>query len=302
VRLLLPVIVALLTLPLAACGGDDTAPDDGSLAVVAAFYPLAFVAERVGGDAVSVTNLTQPGTEPHDLELVPQDVGKLSDSDLAVYLSGFQPAVDDAIETAQPAATFDARETADLSLTYEPIGDEAAGDSTVDPHFWLDPLRLADVSDALADELSTLSPDDAPLFQDNAAQLRADLEALDQKMRQVLSGCTNTDVVTTHNAFGYLADAFELTQVGISGLSPDNEPTPGQLTAIADFVEQNDVKTIYYETLVSPAIAETIARSTGSRLGVLDPIEGLADAGSDDDYFDLMLGNLAQLKEGQPCP
>jgi zinc transport system substrate-binding protein len=272
------------------------------LDVVASFYPLQFVTEQVGGAAVAVRNLTPAGAEPHDLELTASDTASLQDADLVVFLHGFSPALDDGIGSVG-ADAFDVSDAADLDLTGSDDHADEPGDG-LDPHFWLDPLRLADVGDAVALELTALLPDDADTFAQNAAALRERLEALDAEFSDGLADCANTDLVTSHQAFGYLAQRYRLTQVGISGLSPDEEPTPAQLAEVADFVAANDVTTIYYETLVDPGIAETVASETGATTAVLDPLEGLTadaiDGGTD--YVSVMGTNLAALRAGQGCP
>ncbi|WP_088321178.1 metal ABC transporter solute-binding protein, Zn/Mn family [Kineosporia sp. R_H_3] len=303
-------LVALTTL--AACGGSSsgggtTSAGGGKVAVVASFYPLQYAAQRVGGDAVSVTNLTKPGAEPHDLELSPKDVAAVADAGLVVYLSGFQPAVDEAVKTQAGDKAFDAAGSARLDLEgveEEHEGEEGAeeaGHSATDPHFWLDPTRLADVGDALAARLGQADPAQAATFTANAAALRKDLEALDGEMKAGLATCTNKDVVTSHQAFGYLAQRYGLTQVGITGLSPEAEPDAKTIAKVTDFVRANDVTTIYYETLVSPAVAKTVASETGAKTAVLDPIEGISDASAAQDYLGVMRANLAALRAGQPC-
>lgn len=254
--------------------------------VVTSFYPLQFITERIGGDAVTVRNLTKPGAEPHDLELTPHDVAELADADLVVYLSGFQPAVDTAV-AEQANTSYDVAGAADLDAK--------------DPHFWLDPIRLADVARTLADRLAKLSPEHADDFRRNALILRNDLVALDTDFSAGLADCASTDLVTSHAAFGYLAQRYGLTQRGITGLHPEDEPSPGALAEIADFVRAHHVGTIYSETLVSPAVAKTLARETGARTAVLDPIEGLDDASAGADYLEVMRANLATLREGQVC-
>ena len=288
-------------LALTACASDTTTTpaEDEGWTVVAAFYPLQFVADRVGGDLVSVTNLTQPGVEPHDLELAPQDLGTLADADLALYLDGFQPAVDEAIATTTDVPALDVSSAADLSLR---TVDEEQGGEVTDPHFWLDPMRLADVADAVAVELSKLDPVAESTFEQNAADLRADLEALDTAFAKGLATCDSRLLVTSHTAFGYLADAYDLEQVGLTGLTPETEPNPQELAEVTDFVRDNEVRTIFYETLVSPDVAETVAAATGARTDVLDPVEGLSDASQGDDYLQVMESNLANLEKGLPCP
>lgn len=254
--------------------------------MAAAFYPLQFAAERVGGDHVVVTNLTPPGAEPHDVELSARDVAGVLDADLVVYLSGFSPAIDD---VAEEAAGFD-------------VGAVIGGDGPRDDvHFWLDPTLLADVADALADELSALRPDAAGDFRSNAAALRAELEQLDAELMAGLADCEVTAIVTSHRAFGYLAARYGLREIGISGLSPHEEPSPARMAEISEYVRDHGVTTIYYETLVDPAIAETIADETGAAIAVLDPLEGLTPDAAGGDYVAVMRANLQALRDGQGC-
>ncbi|RFU20044.1 metal ABC transporter substrate-binding protein [Geodermatophilus marinus] len=307
------VVAAAAALAASGCGasdGDTASAGDGGLDVVAGFYPLEWAAERVGGDRVEVTSLTPPGAEAHDLELTPQDVGAVSDADLVVHLEGFQAAVDEAARSEASGTAWDAGRAADLSLTaaaHEHEGEEEhaegehAGEEVADPHFWLDPTRLADVGDALADRLAELDPDGAEAYEENAAALRADLEALDADMQEGLGGCTVDTLVTSHEAFGYLADRYGLEVVGISGLSPSQEPSPAQLAEITELVQERGVTTVYTETLVDPAVAETVAAEAGARTAVLDPLEGLTDESAGEDYLEVMRANLATLQEGQSC-
>ncbi|WP_100499278.1 metal ABC transporter substrate-binding protein [Geodermatophilus chilensis] len=311
-------------LALTGCGGSDDATASGAgdkLTVVAGFYPLEWAAQRVGGDRLDVSSLTPPGAEAHDLELAPQDVAAVAEADLLVYLEGFQPALDE-VATAEAAGTaWDAGQAADLTLTAEEPGhegetaeehaahaeEETAGEGhaedgeALDPHFWLDPVRLASVGDALAERLAEVDPDGAAAYEQNAAALRADLEALDAEMQAGLGNCAVTTMVTGHDAFGYLADRYGLEVVGISGLSPSQEPDPAQLAEITALVQERGVTTVYTETLVDPAVAETVATEAGVRTAVLDPIEGLTDESAGSDYLEVMRANLATLQEGQSC-
>ncbi|MGY1680219.1 metal ABC transporter substrate-binding protein [Geodermatophilus sp. SYSU D01176] len=284
----------------------------GGLAVVAGFYPLEWAAARVGGERVDVSSLTPPGAEAHDLELAPQDVAAVAESDLLVYLEGFQPALDEAATTEAADTAWDAGQAADLSLTAEEDGHEGEtaeehaehaeeGEAPVDPHFWLDPVRLAAVGDALAAELGERDPDGAASYEQNAAALRADLEALDGEMQAALANCAVDTLVTGHDAFGYLADRYGFEVVGISGLSPSLEPDPAQLAEIATLVRERGVTTVYTETLVDPAVAETVAAESGVATAVLDPLEGLTDESAGSDYLEVMRANLATLQEGQSC-
>lgn len=287
----------------AACGGGSPVADDGRLQVAASFYPLQWATAQVAGDRADVTSLTPPGVEPHDAELGPQDVATVAGADLVVYLDGFQfqPAVDEAVEQEAADSSYDVGPKARLDLTVSRDGNETGEQSSTDPHFWLDPTRLADVADAVAGQLGEVDPDHAEAYLDRAAGLRSELEALDQEMRTGLADCAATELVTSHSAFGYLAERYGLTQVGISGLTPDAEPSPKGLAEVAAFVRERDVRTIYYETLVSPSVAETLAEETGATTAVLDPIEGLTDESAGEDYLAVMRSNLQTLRQGQRC-
>ena len=300
-------------LALAGCGGSGEAASSGGdgLSVVAGFYPLEWAAQRVGGDRLDVSSLTPPGAEAHDLELAPQDVAAVAEADLLVYLDGFQPALDEAAENEAADTAWDAGRSADLALTAEEHGhegetaeehEEHAGDGeALDPHFWLDPVRLASVGDALAQRLAEADPDGAAAYEENAAALRADLEALDAEMQASLAGCAVDTLVAAHDAFGYLGDRYGLEVVGISGLSPSQEPSPAVQAEISELVRERGVTTVYTETLVDPAVAETVATEAGVRTAVLDPIEGLTDESAGSDYLEVMRANLATLREGQSC-
>ncbi|WP_233496072.1 metal ABC transporter substrate-binding protein [Geodermatophilus sp. TF02-6] len=297
-RLTRSAVVVAAALLLAGCGGAGGPGGSGAgLTVVAGFYPLEWAAERVGGDRASVSSLTPPGAEAHDLELTPRDVVAVARSDLLVYLAGFQPALDQATDDEAADSAWDVGSAAGLIRT----PGQHTGDDPVDPHFWLDPTRLATVGDALAGRLTELDPDGAATYEQNAAALRADLEALDGEMRAGLANCAVDTLVTSHEAFGYLADRYGFDMVGISGLSPSQEPDPEQLARIATLVREKGVTTVYTETLVDPAVAETVAAEAGARTAVLDPIEALSDSSPGDDYLSVMRANLATLQEGQSC-
>ena len=287
---------------LAACGGGPASGGNGKVDVVAAFYPLEYVTTKVGGDHVRVTDLVKPGVEPHDLELNPQQVGAVSQAGLVVYLKGFQPAVDQVVDGEAKDRALDAATVTPLLGGHTPIeGGEAHRDETgADPHVWLDPTRLAAIADAVAARLGKVDPAHAADFTRNAGALRTTLTALDGEYRAGLAHCTSRSIVTSHNAFGYLAHRYGLTQVGITGLTPDTEPTGARLAEVAQLARREKVKVIFFETLVSPKIAETLAAEVGARAEVLDPIEGLK-AGNDADYISVMRSNLATLRSALGC-
>jgi zinc transport system substrate-binding protein len=312
---LVATLAAAATLVVAACGSSTTgsaSPAGPALTVTAAFYPLQWASERVGGDRVEVTALTKPGGEPHDLELTPKAVAGLASSDLVVYLRGFQPAVDAAVDTQAKDTSYDVGADADLALPARDEhgnGEHRYGDSEgtpggagpVDPHFWLDPRRFAAVATALGERFAAADAESAADYRANARALIADLTTLDAEFEKGLARCTVTDLVTGHAAFGYLATRYGLRQVGISGLSPDAEPDAASIRELSEYVASRRVSTVYSETLVDPALAETVARETGAVVAVLDPLEGLTDESAGTDYLEVMRSNLEALRAGQGC-
>ena len=174
-------------------------------------------------------------------------------------------------------------------------------EGAADPHFWLDPTRLADVATALGDDFARRDPANAADYRANAAALVADLDALDAEFRAGLAQCRTRELVTGHAAFGYLAERYDLHQEGVAGVSPDIEPDAATLRDLSAHVRDAGVTTVYSESLVSPALAETVAREAGARVAVLDPLEGITDASRGRDYLEVMRANLATLRAGQEC-
>jgi zinc transport system substrate-binding protein len=284
--LLLPLLL------LSACGSADSTSSAASTTpkVVAAFYPLQYAAQQVGGTDVTVANLTQPGVEPHDLELTAAQVAEISQADLVLYVKGFQPAVDDAV--AQQAADRSIDVTSALQLLDGPEG--------ADPHVWLDPSNMSKIGTAIAERLATIDPTKAETFAQNSSALTSSMAELTKEFSTGLASCKTKSLVVSHAAFGYLAQAFGFTQVGISGLNPEAEPSPARMREVAEVIKANNVSTIYYETLVDPKVAQTIADETGASAVMLDPLEGLAP-NSAGDYESVMKTNLATLIKGQQC-
>ena len=302
------VVTALLAVGVAAaatgCSSSDSsaAAEGGKLDVVAAFYPLQYVTQQVGGDRVSVTNLVSPGTEPHDVELSPRQVAAVTDADAVVYLRNFQPAVDDAVDSGGGDKSLDVAGVSPLKEGYVPLeeGELHEDEKGKDPHVWLDPTRLAGIADAVAKKLGGLDPDHASEYTANAKTLDAKLTALDQEYRTGLASCQEKTIVVSHNAFGYLAARYGLSQVAITGLTPEEEPSAARLAEVATYAKQNGVKVIFFETLVSPKIARALAAEVGAEAEVLDPIEGIAKD-STDDYFSVMRTNLTTLRGALSC-
>jgi zinc transport system substrate-binding protein len=288
--------VALL---LAACG-DKAAPSADHFVVLTAFYPLQFVAERVGGDAVAVTNLTPPGGEPHDLELKPSDVRQLRDADLILYFGrGFQPSIEDAIKQI-PDTSKAIDLLAGLPLKPPPAGEEEEALSA-DPHVWLDPILLLRIVGPVEQAIVEVLPAKAGDVRRRASALRGELTAFHSEAGNELSNCERREFFTSHDAFSYLADRYMLRQVPITGLSPEAEPSSKRLQEIAQQARAADATTIFFETLVSPRVSQAVARIVGAKTAVLDPLEGLENPARGADYFSIMRQNVAALVKALRC-
>jgi zinc transport system substrate-binding protein len=293
--------VVALGLVLTACNSASSGEDDGTTSVVASFYPLEEAVSQVGGDLVTVENLTPPGVEPHDLELAPDDIETIATADVVVYLGGgFQPAVEDALAETDDAVLVNALDSVDTVPA--PPGEAEEG-LTVDPHVWLDPARFEQVVEEVAGALSEADPANEATYGSNAEAYVAELATLDEEFRTGLSDCERTTIVTSHEAFGYLADSYGLTEVPIAGLSPEAEPDAQQIAELLDLVEQQGVTTIFAEELVSPKVAETLANEAGIEVDVLDPLESLTDeqVEAGEDYVSVMRENLDRLRAALDC-
>ncbi|WP_420791127.1 metal ABC transporter substrate-binding protein [Streptomyces sp. NRRL S-350] len=293
------------SLALTACGGSSSADSgNGRLKVVASFYPMEFLAQQIGKEHVAVTDLTAAGVEPHDLELTAKQVGTVQKADAVLYLKGLQPTVDQAVAQSSSKHKIDA--TAASPLVDHHLDEGAAGEDhgadghkhegpAGDPHIWLDPARYAAIARSVGAGFAEADPAHAEDYRKNTDELVTRLTALDQDFRAGLKDTTTKTFVTSHAAFGYLADHYGLTQVAINGVDPESEPTPARLAEVQKAAKDNGVTTIFFETLVSPKLADTVAKDLGLKTAVLDPLEGVKDP-SKDDYLTVMKQNLANLR------
>ena len=325
-RVLSAVAAAALGLSLTACSAlspdssGSGAPKDasGTLSVAVSFYPIQYLAEAIGGDHVSVTSLTPTNVEPHDYDLSGKEViSTLEGSSLVAYVSGFQPSLDKAVTEVNGPTVVDLSDKVDLQH-HEGVeeedehGDEASDGSTeeaghadhdhdagaLDPHFWLDPVRMKSAATAVEEALAAADPDHADDYKTNLDSLTTTLDGLDSSYKGNLAQCERKTFITSHAAFGYLADRYRLTQVSISGIDPEAEPSAADIAAAKKAVEDTDSTTIFTEELLSPEIADAIASETGATTDVLSPIES---APEDTDYAGAMSNNLDALRTALAC-
>lgn len=314
---------------LTACSSDaaDKNSED-KLDVVASFYPMEYLAKEIGGDDVEVTGLTEPGQEPHDLEISAKQTAQLENADAALYLKGFQPSVDEAIGQSGIRTKVDAASLTSLEKhgnevgghaeEHDEHGDEHGHDEAEegheghghdhdhdhdhggkDPHIWLDPVRYAEVAEGVGKAFAKADPEHRAAYEKNTAALVKKLKGLDTDFRNGLKDTKSTTKVfiTTHAAFGYLAERYGLTEEAITGLDPEGEPSANRVRDLQKMAKADGVTTVFYETLVSDKTARTLADDAGLRTDVLDPVEGITGKSKGDDYIEVMRSNLAALRK-----
>ncbi|PWI18532.1 zinc ABC transporter substrate-binding protein [Streptomyces sp. Act143] len=289
---------------LSACSGASAAGNTDKFDVVASFYPMAFLAEQIGGDHVHVTSLTEPGQEPHDLEISAKQTAQLQDSDAVLYLKNLQPSVDDAVAQSEVKTKIDAASLTTLEKHGNEVGGHAAEHDDheneelagLDPHIWLDPVRYAQVAEGVGKAFEKADPDHAADYQKNTAALVKKLDDLNTQFEDGLKNTKTKVFLTTHAAFGYLAERYGLTEEAINGLDPESEPSAARVKDLEKMAKADGVTTVFYETLVSDKTAKTIASDADLKTDVLDPIEGITSKSKGDDYFQVMESNLKALQ------
>ncbi len=273
---------------------------DQRISIVATFYPIGEFARQVGGDLITVTVLTPAGAEPHEYEPTPQQIGQVYDADIFLTNGG---EVDVWATDLIPELETRGVKTVEMSTVIDTLEMEEDGEVQMDPHFWLDPSLAMHEVELIRDTLSSVDPKNISTYTLNATRYLADLSALDTAFQTELATCDQRTVVTSHDAFGYMATRYHFTILSLLGLSPEEEPSAGELADIAKEAKAKGVKYIYFETLVSPKLSETIAREIGATTLVLNPLEGLSEKeiSQGESYLSVMRQNLANLKTGMVC-
>ncbi|MFF0061612.1 metal ABC transporter substrate-binding protein [Streptomyces sp. NPDC005279] len=303
--------VALGLMAVSACSTSNAADGSsgGKLKVVASFYPMQYLAEEIGGDRVSVSTLTKPGVEPHDLELGPRQTAELNEAGYILYLKGIQPAVDKAIAQSEAknkvdAATLTKLEHHGTEGGHSHEGEAAGhdehgheGEAGADPHIWLDPVKYAEVAKGVGKSLEKADPDHAADYRKNTDALVTRLGGLNTTYEQGLKSTATKTFITTHAAFGYLAERYGLDQEAIAGVDPESEPSPARIKDLQAIAKKDKVSTVFFETLASDKTARTLAEDTGLKTDVLDPLEGITDKSKGADYIEVMQSNLAALQK-----
>ncbi len=271
-----------------------------ALRVTTSFYPLYFFAHEVGGEYVEVINLTPAGAEPHDYELTAQDVVTIEQSQL-LLVNGKLEVWEDKIRSLLQGKSTHILEVGDSLFSQTILNED--GENAIDPHIWLSPILAKNIVERITQTFIELDPQHTQQYQQNALRVQKQLDDLDQIYRQGLQHCQTKDIVTSHAAFGYMAAGYDLRQIPITGISPEEEPSLQQLAEMTRFAKQHNVKVIFFESLVSPKLAETLAKEINAQTLVLNPLEGLTSQEIQEGktYFTEMEQNLLNIKVALRC-
>ena len=295
----------LATAALAMTGCTTTAKQASTpskMAVVATFYPLQYLAQRIGGARADVSSLVPPGTEPHDYEPSPQDMVAIQRGKLFIYngagLESYAPRVVASLPANGPVAV-----NATQGLAVTTASAHGAEGNDLDPHVWLDPRLYGQQAQLIHDAMVQADQADAAAYDANLSNLKADLAKLETEMRNGLAACRSNTIVSAHEAFGYMAERFGLRQLALAGLTPEVEPSPARMKELVQEIKQTGATYIFFESLTTPAVAEAIARETGAKTLEMNPLEGLTQdqLRAGDNYFTIMRQNLANLRTALAC-
>lgn len=278
---------------------SSSAPVNKKIQVIASFYPMYYFATQIAGDKADITNITPSGAEPHDYEPTAQEIVRIEQSNLLILNGGNLEAWGNKIKEELTSSTIVV--LAGENLVSKQLVED--GQTIQDPHVWLSPPLAKQQVENINEGFIKVDPSNTPYYETKAKLLEDKLDALDTEYAKGLAFCTRTDFVTSHAAFGYLADRYHLNQIAIAGVSPEQEPSTQKLTDITNFVKTKGIKYIFFESLVSPKLSETIANETGAQTMILDPIEGISedDIRAGKNYFTQMEMNLKNLELALQC-
>jgi zinc transport system substrate-binding protein len=310
--LLAYTLLFILVLSLSGCStrSNSTQGNTEKLKVMTTIYPVYEFTNRVGGDKIDVSMLVAPGVEPHDWEPTAQDIVKVKSAKLFLYHGTSLEPIDKilnkdvigdvkTVEISKGIQALAKSAEDDEEDAPKGTGDKQHQETKLDPHMWLDPVYAQQEVNNIAEALSTVDPQNREYYKKNAESYNKELMQLDQDYKAGLANVTHKDIITSHTAFAYLSKRYNLQQVGIMGLSPDAEPTPDKMANVVKFSKENHIKYIFFESIVSPKLSETIAKATGAELLVLNPIESLTndEKSQGKNYISIMRENLANLQK-----
>ncbi|WP_138204976.1 metal ABC transporter substrate-binding protein [Haloimpatiens lingqiaonensis] len=294
------IIIACLAL-LAGCSNKPKEKqgkrDENKISVYTSFYAMYDLTKKIGGDKVNITNIVPAGIEPHDWEPKPSNIAELEEADVIVYNgAGMEGWIDKVLKTLKNKDLIAVETSKEIKLLDNAHGDEHLKH---DPHVWLNPMNAKKQMEAIKDALVKADPSNKSYYEKNYEDNARKMDQLDKKYKEAVGKFTQKNMVVSHEAFGYLCDAYGLKQVGIEGLNAESEPSPARMAEIVNYVKENNVKYIFSEELLSPKVAEAISKETGTKIAILNPLEGIKDEdmNAGKEYFSIMNDNLEILKK-----
>lgn len=301
---IIAILCLVVTLSIAVLSGCTTKTSIGKssgnyskISVYTSFYPMYDFAKKIGGDKINLTNLIPAGTEPHEWEPAPTDIANLENANVLIYNgAGMETWTDKVLKTLNNKKLIAVEASKDIKLLDNTDKDE---DLQYDPHVWLNPMLAKKQTEAIKNAFVTADPSNKVYYEKNYTDIATKFDELDKEYKDAISKFTKKDIIVAHKAFGYISDAYGLRQVAIEGLNADSEPSPARMAEIMKFAKENNVKYIFFETLISPKVAEAIAKEAGAKTEALNPLEGLEekDIQAGKDYFSVMRENLEALKK-----
>ncbi len=300
--LVIAVVIALIAYGVQVILSPNVQKEESvaTLRIVASIYPLADVAKNIAGNRAVISTVTPAGTEPHDYEPTARDITEVYDADLFLFNGNGVDTWAEKIQGEMEGADKEVIRMADhVESLKNPEKEES---SAYDPHFWLDPINVATEAKLITETLKRIDPAGSAYYNERNLQYQDRLTKLDQLYRDRLAHCEQREIITSHNAFNYLAKRYNLTTFFIA-ISPEEEPSPRDLAETAKIAKQKKISHIFFETLVSPKLSQTIASEVGVKTLELNPIEGFTDEqiASGRDYISQMESNLTNLTTALQC-
>lgn len=311
-------ILCIISLTLYGCSGQKTVPKDNnvSITIYTSIYPLYDFAKKIGQEKVTVNLIVPPGAEPHDWEPSAKLISKMEQADILVYnglgMELWAEKIIDAINHPDLVIVnaSDNVELLELGENEHTHNDDLHNEDEVydknepkhgifDPHIWLDPIRAITQAENIKNALIEVDSSNRGFYENNYMELKSNLLKLDEKYRNTLSLLPRNEIVVSHAAFGYMANRYDLNQLSISGLSPQSEPSPAEMSKLTNFIKEHHIKYIFYENLSNPKLAQVIANETEAKTLSLNPLGSLTQEELDEgnDYFTIMEENLISLKQ-----
>ena len=284
-----------IALAFSGCGSQTPAKQDTTekIKVVASFDAMKEITQAIGGNKVDVTTIIPEGIEPHDYELKTSDVQKLQEAKLFVYNGlGMEAWADKAIQTA----SADNLMSVALAEHVQPIEltdpEEIEEHGAYDPHAWLGLTSAKEEASAVKDALIKISPEDKEYFEKNYMAFADEIDKMQEEYMKKVANATRKEIVTGHAAFGYLCRDLGISQESVEDVFASGEPSAQKLAELTDFCKAHNVKVIFTEDLVSPAVSETLAKEAGAKAEAIHTIESAEDGMT---YLARMKDNLNKI-------